>query len=120
MNRMLLLQLFQAPRATSTRSGGVRLNWTQADGGGEVRERERESVLCGRPYRKLEPSDGILSPSHAKKLAIYFISTACGRPKMGWESGSGGRKRIGGGETGSAPGKILLRIFAQNGRDITH
>ena len=35
--------------------------WT--DGGG--------SALCGRPHRKLEPSDIILYSSHAKKLDFY-------------------------------------------------
>ena len=36
----------------------------------------------GRPYRKLEPTDIILS-SHAKKLAVYFMSTVCGHPQVG-------------------------------------
>ena len=26
---------------------------------------------CGRPHRKLEPTDAILSSSHAKKLAFF-------------------------------------------------
>ena len=31
----------------------------------------RESAPCGRPHRKLEPTDIILSSSHAKKLAFF-------------------------------------------------
>jgi len=32
---------------------------------------ERGSAPCGRPHRKLEPTDVILSSSHAKKLAFF-------------------------------------------------
>jgi len=33
------------------------------------------SAPCGRPYRKLEPTDVILPSSHAKKVGIgpYFV-----------------------------------------------
>jgi len=55
---------------------GVRLRWTQADG-------EQGSSPCERPYRKLKPTDVILYSSHAKNLAVYFMSTACGRPQGG-------------------------------------
>ena len=33
--------------------------------------RWRESAPCGRPHRKLEPTDVVLSSSHAKKLAFF-------------------------------------------------
>ena len=57
------------PFMTSTRRGeGVRLRWTHVDGarGGPA--------ACGRPHRnlKLEPTDVILSSSHAKKLASFL------------------------------------------------
>ena len=72
---LLILQLFPAPQATSTRrGGGVRLRWTKSGWG-------QESAPFGQPQRKLEPVDIILSSYHAKKLAIYFISTARGHPQ---------------------------------------
>ena len=80
-NCMLLLQLFPAPQATSTRREGGQAQvdvggwgWTPVEGTG--------SAPRGRPHRKLKPSDAILSSSyHAKKLAVYFMSRACGRPQ---------------------------------------
>src|SRR6218665_2899459 len=45
----------------------VRLRWTHVDG-------EGGPAPCGRPHRKLklEPTDVILSSSHAKKLASFL------------------------------------------------
>jgi len=43
---------------------GVRLRRTLVD-------RERSSVPCGCPHRKLEPTDVTLS-SHAEKLAVFW------------------------------------------------
>jgi len=66
---MLLMQLFPAPQATSTWREGV-------SGLGGRKRMGRESPPVGRPHTKLYPTDVILSSSHAKKLAVYFISTA--------------------------------------------
>src|SRR6218665_2736240 len=68
-NCMLLMQLFPAPQATSTWRQGV-------SGLGGRKRMGRESPPVGRPHTKLYPTDVILSSSHAKKLAVYFISTA--------------------------------------------
>ena len=38
---------------------------------------------CGRPHRKLESTDVILSSFHAKKLVVHFMSMACGCPQGG-------------------------------------
>ena len=43
----------------------VRLRLTHADG-------ERGSAPCGRTYRKLKPTDIILSSFHAKKLVCFW------------------------------------------------
>jgi len=40
---------------------------TPADGGGG-------SAPYGRPHRKFEPTDVILSSSHAKKLAVFWTT----------------------------------------------
>ena len=52
---------------TSTWREEVRLNWMHEGRGG------RGSGRCGRPHRKLEPTDIILSSSHAKKLAFLWV-----------------------------------------------
>jgi len=44
--------------------GEIRLGWMYADGW-------QGSAPCGRPHRKLEHTDVILSYSHAKKLAEF-------------------------------------------------
>ena len=43
--------------------------------------RGQESAPCGRPHRKLEPVDVILSSSHAKKLAFFNQNFVVGRNK---------------------------------------
>jgi len=47
----------------------------------------RRSAPFGRLHRKLELNGVILSSSHAKKLAVYFISTTRGLPQEGREGG---------------------------------
>ena len=51
-----------------TEGEGIRLRWTHVDGGGGG------PAPCGHPHRKLklESTDGILSSSHAKKLASFL------------------------------------------------
>src|SRR6218665_3360294 len=81
-NCMLLLQLFPAPQAMSTWRGGEGVSGTDGR-----KRMGRESPPFGRPHTKLDPTDVILSSSHAKKLGVYIISTARGRPKWGEVNG---------------------------------
>ena len=54
----------KGPSIYDVHTEGARLRWT--GGGGQAQ--------CGRPHRKLklEPTDVILSSSHAKKLAPFL------------------------------------------------
>ena len=54
----------QRPSVYDVHTDGVGLRWTHADGW---------SAPGGRPHRKLETTDVILSSSHAKKFVIFFV-----------------------------------------------
>jgi len=69
-----IYQLWGHPFMLFTRRG-VRLRWVHADGG----ERGGRSAPCGRPHRKLEPTDVILYSSYANKLEFLYQNFVFGR-----------------------------------------